>query len=140
MALSPKAALSRNLPVPESSLLSLLESVPALLWETDAELRIGFLTGAANSAGDSCVGRGIESLFSSPARAPKARHAHERALAGHAASFDAELNGRDLQANVKPLRDASGRIAGGNRIALDITDGGWRNGRSGSPNTVTLAD
>jgi two-component system cell cycle sensor histidine kinase/response regulator CckA len=58
---------------PLASLLSLLESAPALLWEVDTELRFTFLTGAALSAigisDCSYTGRSIRDLFS-PAAPP----------------------------------------------------------------------
>jgi PAS domain S-box-containing protein len=131
MALSPKARLRKLVPpAAESpslfSLLSLLEGVPALLWETDSELRLRFLTGATlRTAGISrtdCEGAGIDKLFPSSPLAPRARRAHEKALAGRSASFEIELNGRDLHADVKPVYDAAGAIRGVIGIALDMTE------------------
>ena len=107
----------------ESSLLSLLESVPALFWETDSELRITSLAGAAvrNAAisESNCTGRTIDYLFSSGAGP---RRAHERAMLGYPASFDTEVNGRDLQANVQPVRSGNGDVIGVAGIAIDTTE------------------
>jgi PAS domain S-box-containing protein len=108
------------------SLVSLLESVPALLWETDRELRFTTLTGAAlRIAGISrgaFEGQPVDHLFCALRDARKARRAHESALQGNAATFAAEVNGRDLQASVRPLRGADGCVAGVIGIALDMTE------------------
>jgi PAS domain S-box-containing protein len=130
MALSPNARLRGIFQPAESpslfSLLSLLDGVPALLWETDSGLRIRFLTGAtlrtANIEKAECQGHHIDRLFPSSVTAPRARNAHEAALAGRSASFEIELNGRDLHADVKPVRDAAGNITGVIGIALDMTE------------------
>jgi PAS domain S-box-containing protein len=109
-----------------ASLVSLLESIPALLWETDSDLRITTLTGAAlriaNLSRARYEGQSIEQLFPLVPNGRKARRAHEAALAGQTNSFEADVNGRDLRATVKPLRDADGRVAGVMGIALDMTD------------------
>src|ERR1700722_18930452 len=81
---------------PMASLLSLLESVPALLWEADTELRFTFLTGAALSAmgisHGAYTGRNIQDLFSPASGASKALRAHDSALQGCAGSFEVEIN------------------------------------------------
>jgi PAS domain S-box-containing protein len=104
-----------------ASLLALFDSVPALLWETDSELRFTCLAGAAVRAAaiipERHMTKPVESLFSERACA-----AHHGALLGHTASFDVELNGREFQANVKPLRTSEGAINGVIGIALDMTD------------------
>jgi two-component system, cell cycle sensor histidine kinase and response regulator CckA len=106
-----------------ASLLALLESVPALLWETDAHLRLTCLTGAAlhvmGIPSGRYAGEEVASLF--PA-GNGARRAHERALAGEAGSFEVDLNGRDMRASVKPLRGPGGEIEGVLGIALDMTE------------------
>ncbi len=107
-------------------LLALLESVPAVLWGTDGEFRITHLTGAALPAiGVSPVlyaGRTIEDLFSPASNAQKVRRAHDNALRGQGSSFEVDVNGRDLQANVKPRRGPGGTIIGVIGIALDMTE------------------
>ena len=105
------------------ALLALLDSVPALLWETDADLRFTCLTGAAlrqiDISGDGHLGRSVEDLFGA---GPRIRRSHDRALAGHATTFEVELKGRELTANVKPLRDPAGTVSGVIGIALDMTE------------------
>ncbi len=111
-----------------ASLLALLESVPALLWETDTELRFSCLAGAAlPTVGVSptlYTGKNVWHLFSPAENAQKARRAHEAALRGEASAFQADVNGRELQANVKPLRGPAGAIVGTIGIALDMTERG----------------
>src|SRR5262249_15302730 len=108
------------------SLLSLLETMPALLWETDVEFRFTSLTGPALRAmGISpslYAGRTIGSLFFPTANAHMALRAHEVALAGQTGSFAVDVNGRELQANVKPLRGPDSAIIGVIGIALDMTE------------------
>src|SRR5438046_1957983 len=108
------------------SLVALLESVSALLWETNVELRFTCLTGAALGAmGVSpslYKGRTVEDLFSPARNGEKARRAHQAALLGEANSFEVDVNGRDLQANLKPLRGPDGAIVGVTGIALDMTE------------------
>jgi two-component system, cell cycle sensor histidine kinase and response regulator CckA len=52
---------------------------------------------------------------------PSPRQAHLRALQGQACSFDAEVNGRDLQAHLGPARGPDGAIIGVIGVALDLT-------------------
>jgi PAS domain S-box-containing protein len=108
------------------ALLALLESVPAVFWETDAQLRFTCLTGAAlrqiGISEDRYLGKQIDHLFAQEGAGPRARKVHERALAGGAGSFDVEVNGRELTASVKPMRGPDGSIAGVIGIALDMTE------------------
>jgi two-component system cell cycle sensor histidine kinase/response regulator CckA len=112
--------------LPLASLLSLLESAPALLWEADAELRFTFLTGAALSAigisEHSYTGRSIQDLFPPSTHSANALRAHDHALLGQSGSFEVEVNGRDLRATVKPLIGPDGAIVGVIGIALDMTE------------------
>jgi PAS domain S-box-containing protein len=105
-----------------ASLLSLLESVPALVWQTGPELYVTHLTGAAlhkiQVSSASLVGRPVDELFASPS----ARQAHEAALRGQTGFFDLEVNGRDLHATVKPLPGPRGGVVGVAGMALDLTE------------------
>jgi PAS domain S-box-containing protein len=109
-----------------ASLVALLETVPALVWETDADLRVTCMTGVALEAmhvsAERYAGRPVEALFSTGGDAHKAWRAHESALLGKDSIFEAEVHGRDLQASVKPLRGPDGAIAGVVGIALDMTE------------------
>jgi PAS domain S-box-containing protein len=109
-----------------ASLLSLLESAPALLWETDSQLRFTFLTGAAlrpiGISDVSYIGRSIGDLFFPPASGGQALKAHDNALQGRGGSFEVEVSGRDLRATVKPLITPDGAVTGVIGIALDMTE------------------
>jgi PAS domain S-box-containing protein len=67
-------------------------------------------------------GTEIGNLFCSANSAQTARRAHEIALAGQTGSFAVEVNGRELYANVSPLRGPDGAITGIIGIALDMTE------------------
>src|SRR5947209_11123280 len=85
-----------------ASLLSLLESVPAMVWQTGPDLHLTRLGGAAlrqiRITPAQFESRPIDDLFSSRMGNSEARRAHEAALQGEPASFEIDLNGRDLRA------------------------------------------
>src|SRR5450631_2436401 len=123
--LCPERALSG--PCPSlTSLLFLMERMPALLWTTDTESRFTSLAGTGlETTGISLadlVGKPIEHLFPSTEAVQTPRQAHLTALQGHACSFDAEVNGRDLQAHLGPARGPDGAVIGVIGVALDLTE------------------
>jgi two-component system cell cycle sensor histidine kinase/response regulator CckA len=100
-------------------LLTAVGSLPALLWETDSELRTTWATGGAlpgSPQSAACLG----AIFA--AGLDEALRAHQNALLGQAATFEAHISGRDLHATVHPRRDAAGRVQGVIGIALDMTE------------------
>jgi PAS domain S-box-containing protein len=112
-------------------LLSLLNRIPALVWTTDLECRFTFLTGAGlrTLAVDAShhSGRRIDSLFSAGAFSDQTKESdavrsHRKAIAGTAGSFDAEVNGRNLEAHVEALRAPNGEVKGAIGLALDSTE------------------
>ena len=109
-----------------SSLLSLLERMPALLWTTDLDGRFTSLAGTGlETTGVSIAdlaGQPIEHLFPATEIVQSPRHAHLRALEGHACSFDTEVNGRDLQAHIGPALGPGGAVIGVIGVALDLTE------------------
>jgi two-component system, cell cycle sensor histidine kinase and response regulator CckA len=109
-----------------TSILSLLGRMPALLWATDPEGRFTSLTGAglelAGVSARDYAGQPLERLFLCSESDDRPRRAHLAALVGEAASFETEINGRDLQAHLEPLRGSDGAIAGVLGVALDLTD------------------
>jgi len=109
-----------------TSILSLLQKMPALLWATDADGAFTSLAGsgleAAGVVPSHYAGQPIEALFPAGRAGTGPRHAHLKALLGHAATFDTEVNGRELQAHLEPLRDAGGTILGVIGVALDLTE------------------
>ena len=109
-----------------SSLLGLLDGIPALLWVTDLELRFTALTGSGFEPTGVRVkeyaGRPIESLFLSSGPGKKAIRAHRQALRGERSAFNAEVGGRDLEAHVQALRGTDGSVIGAVGVALDGTE------------------
>jgi PAS domain S-box-containing protein len=109
-----------------SSLLSLLERMPALLWTTDSDARFTSLAGAGlETTGVSVAdlaGKSVDHLFHAAEAVQSAHHAHLRALEGHACSFDAAVNGRDLQAHIGPALGPDGAVVGVIGVALDLTE------------------
>src|SRR5262249_42561346 len=108
-----------------ASVLSLLGRMPALLWATDPDGRFTSLTGAglelAGVSAREFAGQPIERLFPG-CNDDQPLRAHHLALCGEACSFDIEINGRDLQAHLEPLRGNDGAIVGVIGVALDLTD------------------
>jgi len=109
-----------------TSVVSLLQKIPALLWTTDSMARVTSLSGSGLQAiGVSATdhsGQPIEMLFPAHRDLPTARQAHLRSLQGQTCSFEAEVNGRELQAHIEPLRGANGAIVGVIGVAQDLTD------------------
>lgn len=108
-----------------TSLLSLLEKIPALLWATDQELRFTALTGAGLRASGGIArdftGRPVDDLFPRMESKFDALDAHRTALGGCACSFDAGLCGRDFEIHLEPLYDQDGSVVGVIGVALDET-------------------
>jgi PAS domain S-box-containing protein len=109
-----------------TSVLSLLGRVPALLWATDQEGRFTSLTGKglelAGVSAHEYAGQPIERLFRCVGASHHPLKAHHTALKGEPCSFDTEINGRDLEAHLEPLRGQDGAITGVIGVALDFTD------------------
>src|SRR5207245_2521329 len=119
-SLRPKAALS------SSSLLLLVEKIPAVLWTTDRELRVTSAAGAGlaaiNVRSEDYLGTSLVDLSARLGADPTILAAHRRALRGKGSPFDIEIRGRDLQAHVEPLRGPEGRIVGVIGVALENTE------------------
>jgi len=111
-----------------TSIVSLLQKIPALLWTTDATATVTSLSGSGlESIGVSAKahsGKPIEALFPPHRDGLTARQAHLRALQGQGqvCTFDAEVHGRELQAHIEPLRGADGAVLGVIGVAQDLTD------------------
>src|SRR5262249_18080540 len=112
--------------LPLTSLLSLLRRVPALLWVIDRGSRFISLSGGglelAGLDAREYEGKPVEQLFAPGGQNERPRAAHQAALQGIACSFHAEVNGRDLQAHLEPLRATDGSVAGAVGVGLDLTD------------------
>ncbi|HVW86855.1 MAG TPA: ATP-binding protein, partial [Bryobacteraceae bacterium] len=106
--------------------VSLLNSVPVIFWTTDAELNLtsvagGVLNGARTNA-VTHTGRPVHTLFERPETRRDAANAHAAALNGNRRGFFAEINGRELQAYVGPLRGTDSNVAGTMGLAVDLTE------------------
>ncbi len=100
-----------------------LGQVPALLWTTDAELRIDSASGsgldAIGVAAADVLGRSVRELT-------EGHHdllaGHEQALRGEPREYELLVRTRTLRARVEPLRDRDGRIVGTIGVGFDITE------------------
>ena len=109
----------------EARLRLLTRQMPAILWSTDATLRItsslGDGIGWLALRGD-LVGRSLLEYFATddPGSLPVA--AHRRALEAEAVDFEMEWVGRIFQARVEPLRGPGGEVTGTIGVAFDVTE------------------
>jgi diguanylate cyclase (GGDEF)-like protein/PAS domain S-box-containing protein len=104
----------------------IVDQVPAILWTTNAELRITARTGAGLGSEqilpERVVGASLLELFSAHAVSADSINAHRRALAGESVSYQIRLGDRCYDAHVEPLRDKVGAIAGVVGVAVDVSD------------------
>ncbi len=102
----------------------ILEQLPALVWTTDAELRVTSVSGAVLSEAwlerDDVVGRQIAD-FSRSGEMDALVSAHLRALEGGSASFELDAGGRTYDWLIEPMRDETGDIVGCVGLAVDVT-------------------
>jgi PAS domain S-box-containing protein len=114
----------------EARLRLLVEQIPAILWTTDAELRLTSSVGAGlarlGRRPGQTVGAPLADVVAAGAAGVdvgRAVEVHRRALAGESASYDmAEWMGRAYEVHVEPLRDEGGRIVGCIGCCLDVTE------------------
>jgi|SRR5579859_417657 len=108
-----------------SSLPSLLKKVPGILWTTDKELRLTFLAGSGlpiNEDLSAKVGEPLTHLFPNSAAENRVATAHSQALRGVASTFDINVTGRCLEAQIEPLTGVNGEIEGVIGAAFDYTE------------------
>jgi DNA-binding NarL/FixJ family response regulator len=120
-----KRKLSAQLHASEYRLSLLAEQLPALLWTTDAGLRITSWRGKklpshALSASE-VMGRRVDELTLSSAHASHILQMHRRAFAGE--SITDELNWADrwYRAYIEPLKSFGGKPVGTIGVAVDVT-------------------
>src|SRR5438067_7239404 len=103
----------------------IVDQVPAILWTTNAELRITARSGAglasAHILPERVVGASLLEQFSTQAVSDSI-NAHRRALAGESVSYQIKLGDRRYDAHVEPLRDEVGAIVGAVGVAVDGSD------------------
>ncbi len=109
----------------ETRLSIVTEQIPAILWTTDADLRITQGSGAPLSAmglvPEDYIGKSIRELYQREGEATLMTSAHVRALTGASTRSESEWRGRFFEAHVEPLRDEEGNIQGAVGVALDVT-------------------
>ncbi|MGH7595048.1 MAG: PAS domain S-box protein [bacterium] len=109
----------------ETWLRLVIEQLPAILWTTDAELRITSSVGAGlaalNLKPNQINGMTISEYFQTEDQDFPPIATHRQALAGESATYEQEWAGNCYQVHLEPLRDAQGHIIGCIGIALDIT-------------------
>jgi serine phosphatase RsbU (regulator of sigma subunit) len=119
------------------ALFALLESLPAVVWSVDAELRITAALGeglrAMGLQPDEAVGRALFEVFPSADAASPAVAGHVRALRGETALYEQEWAGRRYQVRVVPLPGPGGAVGGCVAVALDVTTPGTAPGGGPPP-------
>ncbi len=109
----------------ESRLRLSLERMPAVLWMTDAELRLTWAEGAGFTgigvAPAERIGQSLFEFFETGDAAFAPIAAHRRSLAGETVDYEMDWAGRTFHAHVQPLREGE-RITGVIGFALDLTE------------------
>ena len=109
----------------EKRLQLLLRQLPAILWTTDADLRLTSTAGAGlhglGLQANQGLGMPVAEYFSDEAGGVIVR-GHRDALVGESVTFDATWKDHTYVCSVEPLRDATGAAAGVLALAIDITE------------------
>jgi len=109
-----------------ASLRLLLSQLPAVVWTVDLDLRLTSIRGAAladqSLYADDLVGAPYGASIDDPEQRRACLNELRRALAGDAVRYETRQNGRWLQNDVEPLRDAEGAVIGAIGVMLDVTD------------------
>ncbi|MFN8105007.1 MAG: EAL domain-containing protein [Acidimicrobiia bacterium] len=120
------AANERNRRASEARLSALMDQAPAILWTTDADLRLTSLSGAAFAHDDDIpqahMGRGIGELFAGTVPSDAVAVASRTALGGAVAAATFAWGERTFETHVEPLRRDDGSLAGTVGVGLDTTD------------------
>lgn len=110
----------------EQGLKLVVDSVPAVMWTTDADLRFvnayGSALSALNIGPNELDGTTLSDYFEThdPDFVPIAQH--RKALAGESVSYHVAWAGRDWLARLQPLRSANGQVVGVIGVAQDVTE------------------
>lgn len=117
------AALALELERPraaEAETIRAAQQLPAAMWVTDLDLRVTVISGQAAKLLAGVLGRRIEELTAEFGAA--AVEAHRTALRGGVGRYRLSRRGRQLEAHVSPIVDASGRTTGCVGLAIDVTE------------------
>ncbi|NTU78032.1 MAG: PAS domain-containing protein [Chloroflexales bacterium] len=117
-----RAALQRS----EASLRLLAAQLSAIVWTTDAALRVTSVVGATQlqpgRPPEWYLGKTLHAILGAEAAALPIIPAHQRALKGEAAQYEHRAAGRIFAARVQPLRDQQQGVLGCLGLALDNTE------------------
>src|SRR2546423_8812061 len=112
----------------QALLVSIAEQVPAILWTTDAALRVTSRSGAGPKSQDllptRVVGASLLEQYDRGELPAESVDAHRQALAGKSVSYQIRLADRFYDARVKPLRNDGGAIVGVVGLAVEVSDRG----------------
>ena len=111
---------------PQALLASIAEQVPALLWTTDAALRVTSRSGSGPKSLEllpsRVVGASLLEQYDRGELPAESVDVHRQALAGKSVSYQIRLADRYYDARVKPLRNDGGAIVGVVGLAVDVSD------------------
>jgi two-component system, cell cycle sensor histidine kinase and response regulator CckA len=108
--------------IEERTLRVLLEQLPALVWTTDADLRVTATAGEfARYEELTPVGETLYDRWG-PDDAIGAIASHERALMGESVEHEGAISGRIFVSHLEPLRDDAGAIVGVVGVGVDQTE------------------
>jgi PAS domain S-box-containing protein len=109
----------------EASLRLLAAQLPALVWTTDASLRITSAVGAAElrpgRPSEWYHGKTLQAVLGPEAAELPVIPAHRRALRGETARYERQVGERVFDVRVQPLRDQQ-QIVGCLGLAIDVTE------------------
>jgi PAS domain S-box-containing protein len=110
----------------EEQLRVVVEQMPAVLWTTDAELRISRILGAGlqqlRIAPAAIEGIDLFEMFGTIDRTHPAVAAHLHALEGAPTTYAVEWFGRDFECHVEPLDDGLASAFGVIGVGVDVTE------------------
>jgi PAS domain-containing protein len=110
----------------EARLRVLTEQMPAILWSTDADLRVVSITGGGlakvSAMPASSMIKPLSELLGTDDLSEPALAAHMRALRGSSEIYEYHVRGRTYSVHVEPLRGPTGTIDGTVGAAFDLTE------------------
>jgi PAS domain-containing protein len=106
----------------QSSLILMLDQLPAILWTTDPDLNITSIRGSTLAGFKIQTPATIQNLFPGQMQGENPIRMHNQALSGAPVSFEFTFQDRYLQVYLEPFYDASGMIIGTLGLGLDVSE------------------
>jgi len=111
---------------PQALFASIAEQVPALLWTTDAALRVTSRSGSGPKSlellPNRVVGASLLEQYERGELPAESVDAHRQALAGKSVSYQVRVADRYYDVRVKPLRNEGDAIVGVVGLAVEVSD------------------